>query len=113
MDLFNKEFCCKREKVKTCIILERFSVGVRAKIGFDIKTPCINLHLCYFFFFEDMSLVNECPTNVTETAAASKRLECVNDKYGNNQYICVPNEEKTSLVEFCYDGIMGIQEKGR
>lgn len=59
-----------------------------------------------------MSLVNECPTNVTETAAASKRLECVNDKYGNNQYICVPNEEKTSLVEFCYDGIMGIQEKG-
>lgn len=60
-----------------------------------------------------MSLVNECPTNVTETAAASKRLECVNDKYGNNQYICVPNEEKTSLVEFCYDGIMGIQEKGR
>lgn len=60
-----------------------------------------------------MPLVNECPRNWTETAAASKRLECVDDQYGNNQYICVPNEEKTSLVEFCYDGIMGIQEKGR
>lgn len=59
-----------------------------------------------------MPLVNECPTNLTEIAAASKRLECVNDKYGNNQYLCVPDKEKTSLVELCYDGIMGIQEKG-
>lgn len=26
--------------------------------------------------------------------------------------MCLPNVEKTSLVEFCHDGIMGIQEEG-
>lgn len=58
-----------------------------------------------------MSFVNNCPTNLTEIEIASNRLNCTNDIYGNNRYICVPNFEKTSLVEFCYDGIMGIHKK--
>lgn len=98
--------------MKMCKMLGRFNVAVRAKTGFDIKMAFTNLHICYVFF-KGMPLVNECPTNLTEIAAASKRLECVNDKYGNNQYLCVPDKEKTSLVELCYDGIMGIQEKGK
>lgn len=43
---------------------------------------------------------------------ASKRLECGNDTFGNNQYLCLPNKNKTSLIEFCFDGVMGIHEEG-
>lgn len=60
-----------------------------------------------------MALVEDCPTNLHATENASKRLGCNQDIYGNNQYICVPNVEKTSLVEFCFKGIMGILDKGR
>lgn len=59
-----------------------------------------------------MGFVSECPKTQTEVALASKRLGCGSDKYGNNQYICAPNDSKTSLVEMCIDGIMGIQNKG-
>lgn len=59
-----------------------------------------------------MALVSECPKNKTEISKASKRLNCGNDSYGNNQYICLPNEEKTSLVELCFDGIIGLNERG-
>lgn len=59
-----------------------------------------------------MSFVDNCPTNLAEIKIASSRLECTNDTYGNNQYICVPNKEKSSLVELCYDGIIGPQENG-
>lgn len=58
-----------------------------------------------------MDFVNDCPRNLAEIAEASTRLGCLNDTYGNNQYICVPNVILTSLVEFCYDGIMGIHDK--
>lgn len=58
-----------------------------------------------------MNVVNNCPTNLAEIAKASKRLDCKNDTYGNNQYLCVPDLDKTSLVEFCFDGIMGIHKE--
>lgn len=58
-----------------------------------------------------MSVVNNCPTNLAEIAKASKRLGCKNDTYGNNQYLCVPDLDKTSMQEFCFDGIMGIHKK--
>lgn len=58
-----------------------------------------------------MSFVDNCPKNPAEIEIASKRLKCMNDIYGNNQYICVPNFDKTSLVEFCFDGVMGIHKK--
>ena len=60
-----------------------------------------------------MVQVYSCPTNQTGVEEASKRLGCNVDKYGKDQYICLPNIEKTSLNEICYNGVMGIQEKGR
>lgn len=60
-----------------------------------------------------MDFVTTCPSNLTEKILASNRLGCENDIYGNNQYICAPNEAKTSLVEICNDGIMGIVEEGK
>lgn len=62
--------------------------------------------------FQGMALVSDCPKNKTEISKASKRLNCGNDSFGNNQYICIPNEEKTSLVELCFDGIIGLNERG-
>ncbi|XP_062590500.1 uncharacterized protein LOC134252078, partial [Saccostrea cucullata] len=56
--------------------------------------------------------VDSCPPNLTEVIKASSRLGCGVDKYGNNQYMCLPNIEKTGLVEFCHNGIMGLIEKG-
>jgi hypothetical protein len=56
--------------------------------------------------------VQSCPVNSTETAEASSRLGCDRDEYGNDQYICVPNDSKTALVEFCYRGIMGLIQQG-
>ncbi|XP_078332492.1 uncharacterized protein LOC144625493 isoform X3 [Crassostrea virginica] len=58
-----------------------------------------------------MVQVYSCPTNQTGVEEASKRLGCNVDKYGKDQYICLPNIEKTSLNEICYNGVMGIQEK--
>lgn len=57
-------------------------------------------------------LVNVCPRNKHGVIQASERLGCGNDTYGNNQYLCLPNKNKTSLVEFCFQGGMGIVEKG-
>lgn len=59
-----------------------------------------------------MALTSQCPKNETEVYEASKRIGCGVDLYGNNQYMCIPNEKKSSLVEFCFDGAMGIEEKG-
>lgn len=63
--------------------------------------------------FEDMTSVGVCPKNRAETYTASERLNCGTDKYGTNQYMCVPNKEKTSLVEFCYGGVMELQNSGK
>ena len=54
-----------------------------------------------------------CPRSMTELENATKALGCSSDIYGNNQYMCLPNAEKTSLVEFCFDGLMGMKEKGK
>ena len=59
-----------------------------------------------------MARVEACPKNLTKVIEASKRLGCQNDEYGNNQYLCLPNVDNTSLVEFCYGGIMRFQKKG-
>lgn len=53
-----------------------------------------------------------CPTGKDEALSAQERLGCGNDSYGNSQYICLPNKEKTQLVEICFGGIMGMNEKG-
>lgn len=58
------------------------------------------------------ALVTLCPKNQTEVNEASMKLGCDNDKYGNSQYMCLPKKDKTSLVELCFDGVMGIRNKG-
>lgn len=60
-----------------------------------------------------MANVTQCPTDASEKHLASTKLGCGSDTYGNDQYICVPNEAKTSLVELCNEGIMGIVDKGK
>ncbi|XP_062573898.1 uncharacterized protein LOC134235767, partial [Saccostrea cucullata] len=57
-------------------------------------------------------VVDSCPTNKTEFISAATRLNCSEDKYGRNQYTCVPNEVISALVEFCYSKIVGIYQKG-
>lgn len=59
-----------------------------------------------------MAFVNSCPKNKAEYLKASGKLQCGTDKQNNIQYLCLPNQEKTSLVEFCFDGMMGAREKG-
>lgn len=44
--------------------------------------------------------------------AASKKRGCGYDLFNRSQYICLPNKEKTSLVEICYNEQMGLREKG-
>lgn len=60
-----------------------------------------------------MTNVDVCPKNKTEADNASDRLNCSTDKYGTSQYMCVPNKEKTSLEEFCYDGVMELENNGK
>ncbi|XP_062616074.1 uncharacterized protein LOC134277783 [Saccostrea cucullata] len=55
--------------------------------------------------------VESCPRNITAVTESSTRLGCGQDRYGNDQYICVPNFDKTGLIELCYNGIMGIIER--
>lgn len=59
-----------------------------------------------------MSLVSLCPRTEAEFSKASQRIGCGIDTNGHDLYICIPNEEKTSLVEFCHNEVMGAQEKG-
>lgn len=44
--------------------------------------------------------------------AASKKRGCGYDLFNRSQYICLPNKQKTSLVEICYNEQMGLREKG-
>lgn len=60
-----------------------------------------------------MAHVTQCPTDASAKHLASTRLGCGSDTYGNDQYICAPNEAKTSLVELCNNGIMGIIDEGK
>lgn len=59
-----------------------------------------------------MSSVAVCPKTLEELMKAANILGCGNDPYGNNQYLCLPNVDKTSLVEFCYGNLMGMFEQG-
>ena len=60
-----------------------------------------------------MPFVTDCPKNLSEVEKASKALRCGRDKYNNSQYICLPNAENKYLMEICFDGVMGLHEKGK
>ncbi|XP_062570911.1 uncharacterized protein LOC134232929 [Saccostrea cucullata] len=57
-------------------------------------------------------VVDSCPTSETEFISAATRLNCSEDQYGRNQYTCVPNKDRSALVEFCYSKIVGLYQKG-
>lgn len=59
-----------------------------------------------------MASVNVCPTTKEEVNIAAKRNGCRNGTNGRSSYMCIPNKEKTTLVEFCYNENIGIHEKG-
>ncbi|XP_062573904.1 uncharacterized protein LOC134235775 [Saccostrea cucullata] len=56
--------------------------------------------------------VDSCPTTNVTWYEAGARLNCSHDFFNRLQYLCIPNQEKTTLLEFCYDKIMGLYEKG-
>lgn len=60
-----------------------------------------------------MKRVLKCPRNALEIVDSQKRLNCGDDKYGNNQYLCLLDVDKTGLFEFCHDGIMGWRQNGK
>lgn len=68
--------------------------------------------LNFMVFFSGMVPVNSCPKNKLDTIKASETLKCGKDKYNNNQYMCLPNKKKSSLMEFCFNGVIGAEEKG-
>ncbi|XP_062605472.1 uncharacterized protein LOC134267269, partial [Saccostrea cucullata] len=58
------------------------------------------------------NFVHSCPQNATEVLESSARMGCGKDKYGNDQYICVSNRNKTGLLELCYNGVMELIQRG-
>ncbi|XP_062570400.1 uncharacterized protein LOC134232454 isoform X2 [Saccostrea cucullata] len=56
--------------------------------------------------------VDSCPGNKTEYTTSATRLGCGVDENGRSQYVCVPNHQRSSLVEFCYKSTVGFYEKG-
>ena len=48
--------------------------------------------------------VRDCPRDETEWQKASKRLNCTSDVWStNNKYHCLPADNLTTLLEFCYN----------
>ncbi|XP_062596170.1 uncharacterized protein LOC134257599 [Saccostrea cucullata] len=58
-------------------------------------------------------VVDSCPLSQEKTTEAATRLNCSEDEYGRSRYVCVPNQNLTALIEFCYTKtIVGIYQKG-
>lgn len=58
-------------------------------------------------------IVHECPKTEDAVNLSRIKMGCGSDKYGNNQYMCLPREDLEYLEEFCYPREMGIQEEGK
>ncbi|XP_062586165.1 uncharacterized protein LOC134247788 [Saccostrea cucullata] len=56
--------------------------------------------------------MDSCPGNKTEYTTSVTRLGCGVDENGRSQYFCVPNHQRSSLVEFCYNSTVPFYEKG-
>lgn len=52
--------------------------------------------------------MDECPKNETEFEAAAKRRNCTED----TRYLCAPDKNLTSLIEFCTDQKKSLYGKG-
>nr|XP_022287129.1 uncharacterized protein LOC111099912 [Crassostrea virginica] len=60
----------------------------------------------------NINVVRVCPKTEEEIEKARKRMKCGNDLYGRNRYMCLPDKKLKSLKEFCFNDVMGLQEKG-
>ncbi|XP_062578885.1 uncharacterized protein LOC134240827 [Saccostrea cucullata] len=56
--------------------------------------------------------VDSCPRNLSAVETATLRLNCSEVKEFKNVYHCLPLSNLSLLVEFCYDGVSGLIEKG-
>nr|XP_034331315.1 uncharacterized protein LOC105339020 isoform X4 [Crassostrea gigas] len=57
--------------------------------------------------------VTSCPTNAANWETAARRRNCsFDDVKPINRYMCVPNQEKTEFLEFCYDQIRPMVQPG-
>ncbi|XP_061188745.1 uncharacterized protein LOC133196915 [Saccostrea echinata] len=52
-----------------------------------------------------------CPQNKADWDLRSRHLNCSNDDTKIHRYHCVPNSQKTALLEFCYDIIRPLVQK--
>ncbi|XP_062583973.1 uncharacterized protein LOC134245729 [Saccostrea cucullata] len=56
------------------------------------------------------SPVTACPKDGLTWLSNSFKLQCPNDTLGRSLYQCVPNDDRSSLVEFCLRGSIGRYE---
>ncbi|XP_062613715.1 heat shock 70 kDa protein 12A-like [Saccostrea cucullata] len=56
-------------------------------------------------------VVESCPQNKADWDLRSRQLNCSNDDTKTHRYHCVPNGQKTALLEFCYDVIRPLVQK--
>nr|XP_022287166.1 uncharacterized protein LOC111099930 isoform X2 [Crassostrea virginica] len=73
--------------------------------------PDLIISILLVTLVKGMTGLDTCPSDLREKEAASLKLGCDKDKYGNDQYVCLPRKDKTSLLEVCYDDVMGLVEK--
>ncbi|XP_062600029.1 uncharacterized protein LOC134261624 [Saccostrea cucullata] len=58
-------------------------------------------------------VVDSCPLSEVKTREAASRLNCSVDENGRSRYVCVPNQDLSALVEFCYTKtIVGLYQAG-
>ena len=65
---------------------------------FNIPYACAQLLFKASKYGFDVVFVDKCPVSKEEWNTRSNQLKC-NE---TNGYQCVPNEHRTSLIEFCY-----------
>lgn len=52
--------------------------------------------------------VDKCPVNKIEFETAAKGRNCT----GDTRYLCAPDKDLTSLIEFCMDRPRALYDKG-
>jgi hypothetical protein len=57
--------------------------------------------------------MTSCPLDSVAWELASNRINCSRDASMKNRYICVPNQRKTRLLEFCYDEVRPLVQPGK
>lgn len=71
-----------------------------------------DVFLCFYLKKKGFAPVTECPKSQRAIREAADRLRCGNDTNQIYRYVCL-RYDIHSLLEFCYDGVMGIVDKGK